>query len=234
MKRSPDLSPSDWDDIELVAFDVDGTLYDSRSLRIRIARDMLVHAVLEQKLGFISVLRAYRRIREQLGDLEADDFEATLINRTATTASCSAETVRAIVEEWIEQRPLRYLAGCRYPGLLELFAGLRRSGKRVGILSDYPARAKLDALGLAADHVVSAGDDCVGFLKPHPRGIEFLITAAGAKAGTTVLIGDRTERDGVVARRVGARALIRSSKPREGWQTFSRYDGPLFAPLLSA
>lgn len=69
---------------------------------------------------------------------------------------------------------------CRYPSLPEFFAGLRRKGKVIGILSDYPATAKLEGLGLAADHVVSAGDKGIGLLKPHPRGLEALIAAAGA------------------------------------------------------
>ena len=226
------LRSSDWSDIELVAFDVDGTLYNQRSLRMRMARDMVVHAVLERKLAFVSVLMAYRRIRECLGEAETCDFGNTLIAQTSAAAGSTPEAVRAIVAEWVAQRPLPYLAACRYPGILELFEGLKGSGKIIGILSDYPARAKLVALGLAADHVVSAEDDGVGFLKPHPRGLESLIAAAKVKAHATVLIGDRVERDGLVARRVGARALIRSSRVLEGWQTFTRYDSPLFAPLL--
>jgi len=232
MTHPPIVRPSDWDGFDLVAFDVDGTLYDQRALRLRMVRDMLLHAAVVWDVGFIRVLRAYRRIRERLADAQQGVFEATLIAETAAAAGCAPATVRAIIGEWIEQRPLRYLADCRYPGLLELFAGLRRSGKIIGILSDYPARAKLAALGLSADHVVSAGDDGVGFLKPHPRGLECLIAAAGVRADATILIGDRKERDGLVARRTGARALIRSAGRLDGWQTFARYDSPLFAPLL--
>jgi len=231
--QPPILRPSDWDRIDLVAFDVDGTLYDQRPLRARMLREILAHAAVVWDLGFISVLRTYRRIRERLADAQEADFEATLVAETASAAGCSPDAVRAIVSEWIERRPLRHLAGCRYPGLLELFAGLRRSGKVIGILSDYPAHTKLAALGLSADHIVSAVDPGIGFLKPHPRGLECLIATAGAKADATVLIGDRTERDGMVARRIGVRALIRSSRVLEGWQTFARYDAPLFLPLLA-
>jgi putative hydrolase of the HAD superfamily len=111
---------------------------------------------------------------------------------------------------------------------------LRRSGKSIGILSDYPAEAKLEALGLSANYVVFAGDEGIGLLKPHPRGLESLIAAAGVKPHQTVVIGDRVDRDGLVARRAGAQALIRSSKPIEGWQTFARFDEALFSPLLAS
>jgi HAD superfamily hydrolase (TIGR01549 family) len=111
---------------------------------------------------------------------------------------------------------------------------LRRSGKSIGILSDYPAEAKLEALGLTANYVVFAGDEDIGLLKPHPRGLESLIAAAGVKPHQTMVIGDRVDRDGLVARRAGAQALIRSSKPIEGWQTFARFDEALFSPFLAS
>lgn len=231
MTKAPDLQPSDWEGIELVIFDVDGTLYNQRLLRLLMARDLLLHTLAKRDLGALAILRAFRRIREELGEQEAGGFEQLLLARTAAAVGGSPEAVRATVTEWMEVRPLPYLARCRYPGLIELFAGLRRQGKTIGILSDYPAAAKLAALGLYADQVVSAGDDGVGFLKPHTRGLEILMERAGAGAPATVMIGDRVERDGLVARRLGVRALIRSSAALPGWQTFPRYDTPLFAPL---
>jgi FMN phosphatase YigB (HAD superfamily) len=224
--------PPDWAGIHLVVFDVDGTLYRQRQLRLRMARDLLIHTVLKRDPKIIAVLARYRRIRERLGNEQVINFEIASIAQTAAATAVSPDKVRSIVSEWIEQRPLGYLAACRYPGLSQLFAGLRRSGKSIGILSDYPAKAKLEALGLTANYVVSAGDDGIGVLKPHPRGLESLIAAAGVQPHETVVIGDRVDRDGLVARRAGARALIRSSKPIGGWQTFARFDEGLFAPFL--
>jgi FMN phosphatase YigB (HAD superfamily) len=224
----------DWDNVHLVVFDVDGTLYRQRQLRLRMAWDILLYTLLKRDLNVIAVLARYRRIRERLGDEQGIDFERALITQTAAATANSPDRVRSIVSEWIEQRPLRYLAACRYPSLSQLFAGLRRSGKSIGILSDYPAEAKLEALGLTANYVVFAGDESIGLLKPHPRGLESLIAAAGVKPHETVVIGDRVDRDGRVARRAGAQALIRSSKPIEGWQTFTRFDDALFAPFLAS
>ena len=226
--------PLDWDRVHLVVFDVDGTLYRQRPLRLRMARDLLLHTLLKRDPNVIAVLSRYRRIRERLGDEETVDFERALIAQTAAATANTPDSVRAIVSEWIDQRPLKYLAACRYPGLPQLFAGLRRSGKSIGILSDYPAEAKLKALGLTAHHVVFAGDEGIGLLKPHPRGLASLITAAGIEPHQTMVIGDRVDRDGLVARRAGAQALIRSSKPIEGWQTFARFDDALFSPFLAS
>jgi len=57
---------------------------------------------------------------------------------------------------------------------------------------------------------------------------------AGVKADATVLIGDRVDRDGLVAQRAKARALIRSSRSIEGWQTFARFDDPLVCTFLTS
>jgi FMN phosphatase YigB (HAD superfamily) len=232
MRQSHLWARTDWDGVRLVVFDVDGTLYRQRPLRVRIARDLVAHVIWKRDLKVVSVLAKYRHVRERLGNEQVVDFDRLLIAETAAATASSLEVVRAIVFEWIEVRPLSYLARCIYPGVPELFEGLRRQGKSIGILSDYPANEKLATMGLTANHVVSAGDDGVRVLKPHPRGLECLMAAAGAAADETVVIGDRADRDGLVARRAGARALIRSSKPVKGYQTFQRYDDEVFAPLL--
>ena len=56
------FKPADWRDIRLVAFDVDGTLYRQRPLRLRMARDMVLHTAAKCDLSAIGVVTAYRRI----------------------------------------------------------------------------------------------------------------------------------------------------------------------------
>jgi FMN phosphatase YigB (HAD superfamily) len=224
------FTPADWRDIRLVAFDVDGTLYRQGPLRLRMGRDMVIHAVAKRDLNAIGVVSAYRRIRERLADEEAVDFERVLIAETANATSTSPERVQAIVSEWIETRPLRYLRSCLFSGVPQLFAGLQRAGKKIGIFSDYPATEKLTAMGLAAHHVVAASD--VGLLKPHARGLQSLMAAASVTAHETLFIGDRADRDGVAARRAGVRILIRSSKPIETFQTFKTLHDPLFDSFM--
>jgi putative hydrolase of the HAD superfamily len=224
------FTPADWRDIRLVAFDVDGTLYRQRPLRLRMGRDMLLHTVAKRDLSAIGVISAYRRIRERLGDEEVVDFERVLIAETAKATSMSPESVQTIVSEWIETRPLRYLRSCLFSGVPQLFAGLQRAGRKIGIFSDYPATEKLAAMGLAAHHVVAACD--VGLLKPHAKGLESLMAAASATARDTLFIGDRVDRDGIAGQRAGVRTLIRSSKPIEAFQTFKTYHDPLFDPFM--
>jgi FMN phosphatase YigB (HAD superfamily) len=221
----------DWSGVRLVAFDVDGTLYRQPPLRARMAAALAWHALTRRDLKTPRVLSAYRRLREQMGEAGVEDFEPRLLDATAAKTGASPQAVAAVVAHWIDRKPLRHLAACAYPGLPVLFAAIRASGRKVGVLSDYPARAKLAALGLDADYVVAAGDPGVGVLKPHPRGLQVLMAQAGAGAHETVLVGDRASRDGEAARAAGARALILSKRPQAGWTTFAAYDDPVFADL---
>jgi FMN phosphatase YigB (HAD superfamily) len=192
-------------------------------------RDIVIHTVAKYDLNAVNVVSAYRRIRERLAAEEVVDFERVLIAETAKATSMSSEKIHAIVSEWIT-RPLRYLRACLFSGVPQLFAGLQRAGKKIGIFSDYPATKKLAAMGLAAHHVVAAGD--VGLLKPHARGLQSLMAAASATARETQFIGDRADRDGVADQRAGVRILIRSSKSIETFQTFKTFHDPLFAPFI--
>jgi FMN phosphatase YigB (HAD superfamily) len=105
------FTPADWRDIRLVAFDVDGTLYRQRRLRLRMGGDMVLHTVTKCDLNAISVVSAYRRIRERPAAEEVVDFERVLITETARATSMSPERVHAIASEWIDTRPLRFLVG---------------------------------------------------------------------------------------------------------------------------
>ncbi len=225
------LEPPDWEKIRLVVFDVDGTLYDQRALRLRMLGEMLAVALRDRDIQFIRILSAYRRIREALGDSLQDDFGQVLTRRTAAHVGCSEEQVLATAGEWLERRPLRYLARCRYPGLPELFRALRQQGKKIGVFSDYPAREKLAALGLDADLIVCATDADIGVLKPQSKGLQVLLERANVPASMTLMIGDRPERDGLAAQGANVAALIRARRTIPGWHTFVHYDGPTFAPL---
>lgn len=217
----------------MVVFDVDGTLYDQRGLRLRMLREMFLHSTSRHTIEFAWILRIYRRTREELGDALHEDFESELIARTVALAGCSEEQVRATVSEWIEHRPLRHLMRYRFPKLVELFNTLRREGKIIGIYSDYPAHMKLKVLQLDGDLVVCAGDQDIRVLKLHAKGLRILMSRAAVSPIQTILIGDRPDRDGLAARAAGVRPLIRSVRPIRGWETFKGYDDPIFSAVGS-
>ena len=229
-------SHPDWTTIDLVVFDVDGTLYDQQQLRLGMLRQLLGHAWQTRSLDTLLTLRTFRRVREALGERVGEqagsDFMALQYAQTANRHGKTPAAVRALTDEWMEQRPLPLLAACRYAHVAEVFAGLRASGKRIAAFSDYPAAAKLAALGLQADVVVCATDPGIARLKPDPAGLLAILRQTGVTPERALMIGDRFDRDAAAAARAGMRALIRSHRPHAQWATFRAYDDAVFQPLL--
>ncbi len=222
----------DWDRVDLVVFDLDGTLYDAGRLRRAMLGQLLAAAWCTRSLHTLRVLRVFRQVREALGNEEGADFISLQYTRTAARTGCDPQAVRARVREWMEERPLAQLAACRQPHVETLFAALRAAGKRVAVWSDYPAQDKLRALCLQADVVVSATDADVGRLKPDPRGLHTLLARTGVPASRALMIGDRVDRDAEAARRAGVQALVLGRRVPAGVSCFRRFDDAVFAPLL--
>ena len=229
----PPSGPLDWNTIDLVVFDVDGTLYDQRQLRIGMLRQLLGHAWQTRSLDTLLTLRTFRRVREALGDQAGSVFMELQYAQTANWHGKTPAAVRALTDEWMEQRPLPLLAACRYAQVAEVFAGLRAAGKRIAAFSDYPAVAKLAALRLQADVVVCATDAGIARLKPDPAGLLAILHQTGVAPERALMIGDRFDRDAAAAERAGMRALIRSRRPHARWATFQGYDDAVFRPLLA-
>jgi len=219
-----------WDGVRAAIFDVDGTLYDQGRLRRRMALELALHCLRHPSgVAELRILRAFRSLRERLALEPGEGVEARSFERAANVCGVAPERVRDIVERWMQEAPLRHLRECRYAAVDELFAALRRRGIAIGVFSDYPAEAKLGALGLAAEVVRSATDPDVDRLKPDPRGLAVVAARLGAAPETCLVIGDRDDRDGEAARRAGMRFLLRVPREPSSPGHFAR-----FAELVDA
>ena len=221
----------DWDRIRLVVFDLDGTLYHQRPLRLGMAADLARHSLRERSVRDFALIRRYRQERERLAEEGSSGFVARLEQQLADRSGLSADQVGHLLTDWMERRPLARLPAARIRGADALFRALQNSGRQIGVWSDYPVADKLESLGLVADHVCSAVDADVGRLKPDPRGLLKMLSLAGVEPRAALMVGDRVERDGEAARRAGVPFLLRSHKPAAGHLNVANYEDPLFAPL---
>lgn len=210
MDQATILLAADHHENPLVVFDLDGTLYNQWRLRWCMALHM-VHDLLWSSRGRrqIKIIRWFRRIRETLAETEAEDVINLQYTMVASELSISEEEVREVIEVWMLQKPLKYLRKCREPYVEFTFVQLHRAGKIVAVLSDYPPHAKLRELGLHADIIVAATDAEVNRFKPHPKGLLRVLDLAGTVPQRCVVIGDREDRDGECARRIGAPFLLK-------------------------
>lgn len=202
-------------DIQAFIFDVDGTLYDQIKLRRMMFWALVRHLVKNKNfIRDIHALYSFRKKREILSHDEKNTggLENRQYVEVAHKLGVSVDEVKHVVNDWIFEKPLGYLAECIYPGVKDLFSLLMKNRLKIGIFSDYPSLAKLKALELHADVVICATDENVDRFKPHPKGLLVAAKELGVPVGNCFFIGDRDEKDGECARRAGMPYLILSRK----------------------
>jgi HAD superfamily hydrolase (TIGR01549 family) len=188
-------------------FDLDGTLYAQRWVRLAMACELLLFG-----WGALGTLRRFRREHEalrrefaagkELDAAQPSPYRAQL-ERTATALGRTQTEVEAEVVDWMQQRPGKWLRRfARRKLLAELYA-FRADGGRTALVSDYPAEHKLAALDVRSlFEVVVANGEQNGprRLKPHPEGFLRAAEQLGVAPERCLVIGDRSDADGEAAR----------------------------------
>lgn len=180
--------------------DLDGTLYMPRPLKWAMAAELLLSGV-----TVVRVLRRFRQqhelLRAEAGTYEPSPFDEQ-VKRTARDLKLSADAVDKVVREWMIARPCKWLHRFKRHSLLDEITAFRAEGGRTALVSDYPARAKLAALGASNlfDRVVASGDPGgPKRLKPNPDGLLLAASALEVEPKRCLVVGDRPDVDGAAA-----------------------------------
>jgi FMN phosphatase YigB (HAD superfamily) len=199
----------DWNQVRGVIFDIDGTLYDQRRLRIMMLIE-ISRSIFQKKMALrdIIIINSFRINRETLAKNEESNVSCKQILDVAKILSIAPNIVSEIIDEWIYQRPLKYLHACRFSHIDVFFRELRRYGVKIGIFSDYPVYEKLLALELQADAVCYSLEPGLDKLKPQTIGLETIIARLNLDKSECIFIGDRDSRDGECARRLGVKFIL--------------------------
>jgi HAD superfamily hydrolase (TIGR01509 family) len=158
---------------------------------------------------------------------------AVQIKLACERARVEESFLMACVQRWMEQAPLPLLSRYIQPGLIEFLEACRARGLRLGVFSNYPAEAKLRALGIADyfDVALCAQAAEIGVFKPHPRGLQVTLARLGAKADESLYVGDRAEVDATAAAAAGIPCAI-LTRPRGQHAYNSHIEVGGYAPLL--
>ena len=215
--------------LEAAVFDLDGTLYDQNRFRVATMLKLLVNTAAAPRGAWetIRILRSYRKAQEWMRchDRELEDLAETQLKLACEWSQADDASVRCRVRVWMEERPTQCLMRYRVPKVVEFLEELKNRGFKIAVCSDYPAVAKLRALGVMHyfKSVKPAQDADVQHFKPHPRVLEAALYELGASAPKAVYFGDRPEVDGIAAHRAGM-SFVKTS-PRLGF-------GPLLQMLV--
>jgi phosphoglycolate phosphatase len=183
--------------LQLIAFDLDGTLVDSRT----------------------DLANATNALIEELGGSRLPDEAvagmvgegAGVLIRRALTAVGMKRVPDGALERFLELYDARLLDNTRaYDGMHAVLERLARAGVPLSVLTNKPARATaaiLEGLDLRRCFRDVIGGDSPFGRKPDPAGLLHLVEAAGATPATTLLVGD-SRIDLETARAAGCRICL--------------------------
>jgi putative hydrolase of the HAD superfamily len=202
-----------------VGFDLDGTLYANYKLNIRLIPFVFRHWSLAG--AFAEVRSSLHRMKEgQAGEkswfsaglrlstesLSFYDVQAALIadHLKVDSESAKEKIDRLIYRGWEEY----FIRIKPFPHVAEVLGSLKASGFRLGLLSDFPPRRKLELLGLGGlfDAVFSTEE--FGALKPDPEPFKKLASAMGLPPREILYVGNNPRYDIIGAKKAGMKAAL--------------------------
>ena len=184
-------------EIEAVTFDMDGTLYNSVRLFIKLLPDIL------KNRRFIV---EYYRIRESL---RRENFKGDIRGEVRKRLSQILQMTESDCEFMINETIYRLFTskidrGLLFKGVMEFIDTLKKNNVKLGIISDFPVDEKLMRLGLYFEPwraIINSED--IGALKPAREPFMKAAEVLGTEPHKILHIGDREKSDVMGAKRAG-------------------------------
>ncbi len=203
---------------DLIAFDWDGTLFDSTSLIVQCiqsaCRDIGANVPSDADAAYVIGLGLHDALRHAVPGLAPERYPELGARYRHHYFSRQQELVL-------------------FPGTVALLQALKAGGHRLGVATGKGRRGLDEALRHAALQGVfdatRTADETAG--KPHPRMLLELMQQLGVEADRTLMIGDTTH-DLQLARNAGAAAVAVSFGAHEP-EAFAAYE-PLFVAHSTA
>jgi phosphoglycolate phosphatase len=166
--------------MDLLIFDLDGTLIDSKL--------DLAHAVNATRAHMGMEPLEFERVYSYVGN-----GAPVLIRRALGEHATEAEVEEGLefFLEYYREHALDYTR--LYPGVKESLHRLSAAGKRLAVLTNKPVRMSkfiLQGLGVAEHFFQIYGGNSFDFKKPNPIGVETLMREAAIPRERTMMVGD--------------------------------------------
>ena len=181
--------------MDLLIFDLDGTLIDSKL--------DLAHAVNATRAHMTMPPLEHERVYSYVGN------GAPVLIRRALGEQATEVEVQEALEFFLEYYREHFLDyTILYPGVRESLDRLRDAGKQMAVLTNKPVRisnAILDGLQVGPNFFRVYGGNSFDFKKPNPIGVETLLRESGIPGKRALMIGDSSV-DIQTARNAGIRS----------------------------
>lgn len=217
--------------IKAVGFDLDGTLYPGKLMYLFSADLALRHPALLSAYGKARrALHAEARLDMAAAAAAAPDPSRPFRARQAALIAASlgigeAEAARAVDQVIYAAMAERFRFIKPFSGVLPCIEALRKSGLRLGLLSDLPPPRKTELLGLEGRFDTLLCSEDSGALKPSRKPFLALAEALGVEPRSILYVGNKREFDIEGARAAGMMsALMGRGDVPEADFVFHRWD----------
>ncbi|MDR2193497.1 MAG: HAD family hydrolase [Treponema sp.] len=203
-------------DIDAVAFDLDGTLYPNYRFYIRLFPFAVRHHRLLCAFGKARAILRSTRVGDPLYEQEFYEAQAFLMahimDRHADKPEVAA--MRESIERLIYRGWEPLFKNVRlFPHVPEVLAALKRKGLKLGLLSDFPLKQKLIALGLSGMWDAALCSEEIGRLKPDPKPFMALAETLGTCPARILYAGNSRRYDVAGAAHAGMKTALKVPFP---------------------
>lgn len=189
------------EEIDAVAFDLDGTLYPNYRFYIRLLPFITKEHRLLRAMGKArDALRAAVQ-RGRFYDIQASIMAEILDDHPDTVKE---KTEKLIYRGW---EPL-FRKVKLYPHVRETLQTFKDSGLKLGLLSDFPPEQKLEYLGLTGYWDAVLCSENTGRLKPDPAPFKELSRRLGVPCDRILYVGNSVAYDVKGAKSVGMKTAL--------------------------
>jgi len=193
--------------ISAVAFDLDGTLYPTYRLNIRLLPFLLRHGRL---LSAFDKARTIIRREQELSPASVlpdfYDYQAQII---ADLLHAPPDQIREKINNLIYRGWEHHFSKIKlFPHIRETLIELRAAGLKLGLLSDFPPKIKLEKMGLADCWDAVFCSEYIGAIKPAIQPFLELAKTLGYPPGQILYVGNSRRYDAAGGRRAGMKTAL--------------------------
>ena len=192
-------------DIQAVAFDIDGTLYETWKFNTRIVFHFLAHSHFFLHYGLV---RSALRKDKAEGDFPRIQAEY-MARRLRTTPEKAQEALDKIVYQGLKKYFIK-ITPCE--NAVDCVIRLKEKGIKVAILSDFPPEQKGELWGIKNLADLSMGTEECGALKPNPMAFEIMAKKLGIKPENILYVGNSYKYDVAGSKAAGMKSAWFTSK----------------------
>lgn len=199
-------------DIQAVAFDIDGTLYENWKLNSRIMFHFIKNIHFFSHYGLV---RGALRKDKAEGDFSRIQAEY-MARRMRTTPEKAQEALDRIVYQGLKKFFER-ISPCK--NVLECITKMKENGMKIAILSDFPPEQKGELWGIKAMADLSMGTEECGALKPNPKAFIKMAEKLGISPENILYVGNSYKYDVMGSKAAGMKSAWFTSKRKARQKT---------------